>query len=88
MSSDGQGERAEMRLIGRAAAILRALADQPRGSSLGEIAKATGLARATVQRIVGALEAERLVSSNTRAGSVRLGRSRARATMCCLRISH
>jgi DNA-binding IclR family transcriptional regulator len=62
-----------MRLIARAAGILRALADQPRGLSLGELAKATGLARATVQRIVGALEAERLVSTSPNLPGVRLG---------------
>lgn len=68
-----KGERGEMRLIARSAAILRALAERPSGSSLGEIAKATGLARATVQRIVGALENERLVTTSASAGSVRLG---------------
>jgi len=50
-----------MRLISRAAAIFRVLSDHPSGMSLGQIARQTGLARATVQRIVGALRAERLV---------------------------
>lgn len=66
-------EKGEMRLIARAAAILRSLADHPSGMSLGELAKSTGLARATVQRVVGALEAERLVASTTNAYSIRLG---------------
>jgi IclR family transcriptional regulator, acetate operon repressor len=68
-----KGERNEMRLIARAAAILRALPDRPRGASLGEIAKATGLPRASVQRIVGALEAEGLVSTGPNLPGVRLG---------------
>ena len=50
-----------MRMISRAALILRALGEHPSGLSLGRIAKETGLARATVQRLVGALAAERLV---------------------------
>jgi IclR family acetate operon transcriptional repressor len=66
-------EKGEMRLIARASAILRALADQPGGASLGDLAAATGLARATVQRIVDALEVERLVSAGAGAGALRLG---------------
>jgi IclR family transcriptional regulator, acetate operon repressor len=62
-----------MRLIGRAAALLRALADEPEGLTLGELANATGLARSTVQRVVGALEVERLVSTNPGQPGVRLG---------------
>lgn len=62
-----------MRTVARAAAILRALADSPSGASLGQIAKYTGLARSTVQRIVGGLAAERLVASDGRASSLRLG---------------
>ena len=49
-----KGQRNEIRLIARAASILRALAEEPSGLSLGQIAKQTGLARATVQRLVGA----------------------------------
>ncbi len=70
-TSAPSAENGEMRLIARAAALLRALADQPSGASLGELAKATGLARSTVQRVVGALAAERLVSAG--ADGVRLG---------------
>jgi IclR family acetate operon transcriptional repressor len=57
-----------MQVIYRAAAILRVL--DSKSSSLGAIAKATGLARSTVQRIVDALAAESLVEAG--AGGVRL----------------
>lgn len=63
----------DVRLIARAAAILRALVEQPRGASLGELAKATGIPRSTVQRLVNALEAERMVRTNSRQPGVRLG---------------
>ncbi len=66
-------EKGEMRLIARAAAILRALADRPTGASLGELAKATGLARSTVQRVVDALAVERLVSAAANASGIKLG---------------
>ena len=68
-----KGQRNEMRMIARASAVLRALADHPSGLSLGQIAKATGLARATVQRLVGALENERMVSTAAGVPGVRLG---------------
>jgi len=69
----GDGRRHEMRMLARAASILNVLAEHPGGMSLGQIAKATGLARATVQRLVGALEAEKWAATGPRAGSVRLG---------------
>lgn len=53
-SSDGQ-------TISRAVAILNVLADKP-GASFGQIAKATGLPRSTVQRLVGVLNNEGLVT--------------------------
>jgi len=65
--------RGEMRLISRAAAILRAIANHPAGLSLGQIAKETGLARATVQRLVDALEVEGLLAKSQFAPGVRLG---------------
>lgn len=72
-TSAPKGQRNEMRMISRGVAVLRALADHPSGLSLGQIAKATGLARSTVQRLVGALEAEQLVSTSTNVAGVRLG---------------
>lgn len=62
-----------IQVISRAAAILRALAEKPRGLSLGEIAKAVQLPRSTVQRIVDALDGEGLVVSGALTGGVRLG---------------
>ena len=50
-----------IQVIARAAAILRVLRDSETGLSLGQIARQVGLPRSTVQRIVGALQEERLV---------------------------
>jgi IclR family transcriptional regulator, acetate operon repressor len=77
-ASDGppakKGQRNEMRMIARAAAVLRALADGSGNMSLGQIAKAADLPRSSVQRIVGALEAEGFVSTQAGQNGVRLGR--------------
>jgi DNA-binding IclR family transcriptional regulator len=62
-----------IQVISRAAAILRALRDEPDGLSLGQIASRVGLARSTVQRIVHALVAERLLMSASPTARVRLG---------------
>lgn len=64
----GRGD--SIQVISRAAAILRALAGQPDGLSLGQIARRVELPRSTVQRIVAALREERLVSVGE---GVRLG---------------
>ena len=60
-------------MIARAAAILRTLRDDTDGLSLGQIAERVALPRSTVQRIVGALQAERLVIATSSGGSIRLG---------------
>jgi IclR family transcriptional regulator, acetate operon repressor len=60
-------------VIARAAAILRALEDESSGLSLGQIAQRVSLARSTVQRIVAALQAEKLVIAASPNGRVRLG---------------
>src|SRR3712207_1333368 len=73
MAEQTINERNQVQVIARAGAILRALEHQPTGLSLGEIAKAVGLARSTVQRIVAALEAEKLVIAASPTGRVRLG---------------
>ncbi len=65
--------RQGVQVIARAAAILRVLEDKPEGLSLGAIAKALGLARSTVQRIVYALDEERFVIAASPTGRVRLG---------------
>ncbi|WNG24512.1 IclR family transcriptional regulator [Cystobacter fuscus] len=68
------GRRGEsIQVIARAAAILRALAGQAEGLSLGQIAKRVELPRSTVQRIVGALAAEQLVTVGRTGEGVRLG---------------
>jgi DNA-binding IclR family transcriptional regulator len=62
-----------VQVISRAAAILRALEQESAGLSLGQIAERVGLARSTVQRIVAALDAEKLVMAASPNGRVRLG---------------
>lgn len=69
MSEDGIG----VGVITRAAAVLRILGDAPEGLSLGKIAQRAGLARSTVQRLIGALETERLVMKGSQPGRIVLG---------------
>ncbi|MFO1033273.1 MAG: IclR family transcriptional regulator [Hyphomicrobiales bacterium] len=69
-----KGQRNEMRMIARAADVMRALAQGSGNMSLGQIAKATKLPRSTVQRLVGALEAEGFVATQAGQTGVRLGR--------------
>jgi DNA-binding IclR family transcriptional regulator len=67
-------ERGGIQSIARAAAILRALGQRQDGMSLGEIAAVVGLPRSTVQRLVQALQQERLVAVGGLAGAgARLG---------------
>jgi DNA-binding IclR family transcriptional regulator len=62
-------DKTGIQVIARAASILRALESEPDGLSLGELAARLGLARSTVQRIVGALSDEQmLISAGPRAG--------------------
>jgi DNA-binding IclR family transcriptional regulator len=65
--------KSQVQVIARAASILRALEDENTGLSLGQIAQRVNLARSTVQRIVAALENEKLVIAATPHGRVRLG---------------
>lgn len=62
-----------IQVIARAAAILRALEDEPQGLSLGQLADRVDLARSTVQRIVGALETEHLLIAASPTSGVKLG---------------
>lgn len=71
-------EKSQVQVIARAATILRALEDENAGLSLGQIAQRVNLARSTVQRIVAALECEKLVIAATPNGRVRLGPAIAR----------
>ena len=66
-------ETAGVGVIVRAATVLRVLGDAPQGLSLGKIAERAGLARSTVQRLIGALEAERLVVKGSQPGRIVLG---------------
>ena len=71
---DADRERSRgIQVIARAAEILRVLEHQPEGLSLGQIARAVGLARSTVQRIVGALAAEDFVTAVGPNGGARIG---------------
>ena len=63
-------DKSQVQVIARAAAILRALEDENSGLSLGQIAQRVNLARSTVQRIVAALETEKLVIAATPNGRV------------------
>lgn len=65
--------RTGIQVIARAAAILRALEDEPDGLSLGQLAQRVKLARSTVQRIVGALAAEHLLIAASPTAGVKLG---------------
>lgn len=65
----GQG----VQVIARAAEILRILKNDTSGLSLGQIADRVHLPRSTVQRIVNALIAERLVMASAAEGGLRLG---------------
>lgn len=66
-------DRTGVQVIARAAHILRTLETETSGLSLGEIAGRVGLARSTVQRIVGALMEEQLVIQASDRGRVKLG---------------
>ncbi len=66
-------DKSQVQVIARAASILRALEEENKGLSLGQIAQRVSLARSTVQRIVAALETEKLVIAATPNGRVRLG---------------
>lgn len=62
-----------IQVIARAAAILRVLKNDNLGLSLGQIAERTSLARSTVQRIVHALQLEKLVMTGPDGSGIRLG---------------
>lgn len=73
--SENNSSRGGIQVIARAAAILRVLGENQGGMSLGQIADRVGLPRSTVQRIVGALQSERFVTSDGSNGGLRLGPS-------------
>ncbi|MFZ0844601.1 MAG: IclR family transcriptional regulator [Pseudolabrys sp.] len=73
MKSHVVNDKSQVQVIARAASILRALEEENAGLSLGQISQRVNLARSTVQRIVSALEIEKLVIAATPNGRVRLG---------------
>lgn len=71
-------ERREgVQAIARAGAVLRALERHPQGLALSELSRAVDLPKSTVHRLVGALGAEELVSTDP-AGRIVLGGALAR----------
>jgi len=76
MTQTDQGSDAKhagIQVIARAAAVMRALGSHPQGLSLAAIAQLVDLPRSTVQRIIGALEAEHLAETIGPGGGFRLG---------------
>lgn len=73
MNDEKQERKAGIQVIARATAIMRALSDHPGGMSLAAIATAVDLPRSTVQRIIYALEVEKLVESLRPGSGYRLG---------------
>lgn len=70
---DDGDSKSGIQVIARAAAILRSLKNESDGLSLGQIAERVGLPRSTVQRIVGALQAEHFVIAASPDRGIRLG---------------
>lgn len=66
-----EAEGAGKQVIARAAAVLKTLENQREGLSLSQVAKASGLPRTTVHRIVTALEAQQMVITGS--SGIRLG---------------
>lgn len=66
-------ERSGIQVITRAAAILRAMKNNPSGMSLSQIAKKVDLPLSTVQRIIRSLQTERFVFAEAGGGGLRLG---------------
>jgi DNA-binding IclR family transcriptional regulator len=75
---DLEEKQGGVQVIARAASLLRALENSPEGLSLAQLAVKVGLARSTVQRIVGALVAEDLLVAAGPSGGVRIGAGLAR----------
>ena len=78
MTADSKPKASEanhsgVQVISRAAMILRSLKNEQEGLSLGQIAERVGLPRSTVQRIVGALQAEHFVIAASPDRGIRLG---------------
>lgn len=75
MRREGRTGRTGVQVIERGSRILRALAQEPGGLSLSQIATRVGLARSTVHRLVTALQDELLIVPASPDGRFRLGPS-------------
>lgn len=73
VQDDAKQDKNHVQVIARAATIMRALEMETQGLSLGQISQRVGLARSTVQRIVAALESEKLLIAASPNGRVKLG---------------
>lgn len=73
MSSVNTVNNQGIKVISRAANILRLLGKETGGLSLGQISKQVELPRSTVQRIVSALANEGFISNTNGSGNIRLG---------------
>ncbi|MBT4588690.1 MAG: helix-turn-helix domain-containing protein, partial [Rhodospirillaceae bacterium] len=73
MSESSKDTSSGIRVISRAAEILRTLNDESRGLSLGQIAAQVNLPRSTVQRIVGALKIEGFIIDGPGESQIRIG---------------
>ncbi|ORT57056.1 IclR family transcriptional regulator [Streptomyces sp. CB03238] len=69
----GRGTTGGIQVIARAAEVLRLLQAAPSGLTQAEVVERIGLAKSTVHRILGALEAEGLVTLAGNRGRYRLG---------------
>lgn len=67
------GESSGVQVLGRAAAMLRAIEGHPEGLSLAAIARAVELPRSTVHRLATALVEEGFLEPASPAGGLRLG---------------
>ena len=73
MGSPAQAAEGGVQVLGRAAAVLRALHGRPQGLSLSEIAREVQLPRSTVHRLASALAHEGFVEAASPSGRLRIG---------------
>ncbi|MDF9721809.1 helix-turn-helix domain-containing protein [Serratia marcescens] len=74
MSNDADNSGSQV--IARAATLLRALETQPKGMTISQLSRETGLPRTTVHRLVTSLESQQLLIMGS--GGVQLGPALAR----------
>lgn len=74
-TSEVSRDRESIQVIARAATVLRIVAEHSEGLSLTDIARLTGLARSTIQRIVKSLADEGFLAHASSRGGVVLGQA-------------